>query len=291
MTELVTLKELLAAAKKGNYAVGAFNFNGYEDAEGIVLGALQAASPVIIMASQGAAQYIGLEETVGIAQGIVRRMAREGKSVPVCLHLDHATDYDYIKAAIKAGYSSVMVDASAKPYEENIRESAAIAKFARDYPCSVEAELGKVGGKEDNIVVADRTATFTVPAEVPRYVAETGIDALAIAFGSVHGFYKSEPKLDFDRLGEVLKLTDCPIVLHGGTGIPLADIQRCIKMGLAKVNVGTELKAAFSNTIRKQVAELPAGEFDPRKFLKPVKAVVAAIVKEKLEAFGSALKA
>jgi ketose-bisphosphate aldolase len=284
--ELVTLRDLLPRAKKEHYAVGAFNFNGYEDAVGIQLGAEQAVAPVILMASQGACQYIGLYETVGIVKGLAKH-----SKAPLCLHLDHATDYDFIKEAIKAGFSSVMVDVSAREYETNIRESKAIVDFARDYNCSVEAELGKVGGKEDNIVVEDRTATFTVPADVPRYVEETGIDALAIAFGSVHGFYKSEPKLDFDRLEAVLKLTNCPIVLHGGTGIPIADIQRCIGMGLAKVNVGTELKAAFSNTLRKMCKELPAEEFDPRKFLKPVKGEVAAIVKEKLEAFGSAGKA
>jgi ketose-bisphosphate aldolase len=284
--ELVTLRDILPPAQKGHYAVGAFNFNGYEDAAGIQLGAEQARSPVILMASQGACQYIGLYETVGIVQGLAKH-----SKAPLCLHLDHATDPGFIKEAIRAGFSSVMIDASAKEYEANIRESKAIAGFARDYNCSVEAELGKVGGKEDNIVVEDRTASFTVPSDVPRYVEETGIDALAIAFGSVHGFYKSEPKLDFDRLRAVLNLTGCPIVLHGGTGIPIADIQRCIGMGLAKVNVGTELKAAFSNTLRRMCAELPPGEFDPRKFLKPVKAAVAAIVKDKLEAFGAAGKA
>ena len=284
--ELVTLKELLSRARKEHYAVGGFNFNGYEDAAGILLGAEQASSPIVLMASQGACQYIGLYETVGLVMGMAKKA-----SVPVCLHLDHATDYDFIKEAIRAGFSSIMVDASAKVYEENIRDSKAIALFAKDYHCSVEAELGRVGGKEEHIVVEDRTATFTVPSDVPRFVEETGVDALAIAFGSVHGFYKSEPKLDFPRLEEILKLTSCPLVLHGGTGIPIADIQKCISMGLAKVNVGTELKAAFSNTIRKMCAELPAGEFDPRKFLKPVKAACAAIVKEKLEAFGSGGKA
>jgi ketose-bisphosphate aldolase len=284
--ELVTLNDILPQAKKEHYAIGAFNFNGYEDAVGIHLGAEQAASPVILMASQGACQYIGLYETVGIVRGFAKH-----SKVPLCLHLDHATDYDFIKEAIKAGFSSVMVDASAKEYEVNIRESKAIASFAKNYNCSVEAELGKVGGKEDNLVVEDRTATFTIPSDVPRYVEETGVDALAIAFGSVHGFYKSEPKLDFARLEAILKLTGCPIVLHGGTGIPIVDIQRCISMGLAKVNVGTELKAAFSNTLRRMCAELPVEEFDPRKFLKPVKIAVAAIVREKMEAFGSAGKA
>jgi ketose-bisphosphate aldolase len=284
--ELVTLKEILAKAKRERYAVGAFNFNGYEDAQGILTGAVEAASPVIMMASEGACKYIGLYQTVGLVSGMAKSV-----KIPVCLHLDHATDPDFIKEAIKAGFSSVMVDASAKEYRENIRASKEIVDFAGGYHCSVEAELGRVGGKEDNIVVEDRTASFTVPSEVPGFVEETGIDALAIAFGSVHGFYKSEPKLDFDRLEAVLKLTDCPIVLHGGTGIPIADIQKCIGMGLAKVNVGTELKKAFSDTIRKMAGELPASEIDPRKYLKPVKAACAAIVKEKLEAFGSAGKA
>lgn len=284
--ELVTLKEILANTKKEHYAVGAFNFNGYEDAEGIVMGAVQASSPVIMMASEGACRYIGLYETVGLVSGIAKAV-----KVPVCLHLDHATDPDFIKEAVRAGFSSVMVDASAKEYGENIRISKGIVDFAGRYHCSVEAELGRVGGKEDDIVVEDRTAAFTVPSQVPGFVARTGIDALAIAFGSVHGFYKSEPKLDFDRLEAVLKLTDCPIVLHGGTGIPITDIQRCIRMGLSKVNVGTELKKAFSDTIRKMVGELPVSEIDPRKYLKPVKAACAGIVKEKLEAFGSANKA
>jgi ketose-bisphosphate aldolase len=266
--------------------VGAFNFNGYEDAAGIQLGAEQARSPVILMASQGACRYIGLYETVGMVRGLAKH-----SKAPVCLHLDHATDYDFIKEAIRAGFSSVMIDASAKEYELNIRESKAVVRFAGDYNCSVEAELGRVGGKEDHVVVEDHTAAFTAPSDVPRYVEETGIDALAIAFGSVHGFYKREPKLDFDRLEAVLKLTGCPIVLHGGTGIPIADIQRCIRLGLAKVNVGTELKAAFSRTLRRMCAELPAEEFDPRKFLEPVKAAVAAIVRDKLEAFGAAGKA
>lgn len=284
--ELVTLKEILANTRKEHYAVGAFNFNGYEDAEGILMGAVEASSPVIMMASEGACKYIGLYETAGLISG----MAKTAR-VPVCLHLDHATDHDFIKEAIRAGFSSVMIDASAKEYQENVRASKAVVRFARDYHCSVEAELGKVGGKEDNIVVEDRTATFTVPSEVPGFVEETGIDALAIAFGSVHGFYKSEPKLDFDRLEAVLKLTSCPIVLHGGTGIPIADIQKCIRMGLAKVNVGTELKKVFSDTLRRMVGELPVSEIDPRKYMKPVKAACAVVVKEKLEAFGCANKA
>lgn len=282
---LVTLKEILANTRREGYVVGAFNFNGYEDAQGIVDGAAAMRSPVILMASMGACKYIGLHQTVGMVRGMA-----ESVDIPVCLHLDHATDLDYIRQAVKAGFTSVMVDASAKAYEENIRESKTVVDFAKGYGCSVEAELGKVGGKEDHIEVDAMSATFTDPADVPRFVEETGIDALAIAFGSVHGFYKSEPKLDFDRLGRILELTQCPLVLHGGTGIPVEDFKRCVRMGMSKINVGTELKATYTDTLRRTLAGLP-DEMDPRKYMGSIKKACAEVVKGKIEIFGSAGKA
>jgi len=280
---LVTLKEILAKTRKGGYAVGGFNFNGYEDAQGMINGAAEKRSPIILMASVSACKYIGMKQCVGMVRGMA-----DSVDIPVCLHLDHATDVEFIKAAIREGFSSVMIDASALDYETNIRTSREAADFARNYRCSVEAELGKVGGIEENIVVEDLSAGFTDPADVPRFVAETGIDALAIAFGSVHGFYKSEPRLDFDRLGKILALTDCPLVLHGGTGISGEDFRRCIRMGLSKINVGTEFKKAYSDTLRRMAAELPESQIDPRKYMKPVKDVCAEIVKEKIDIFGSA---
>ena len=283
---LVTLKEILVGTRTGGYAVGGFNFNGYEDAQGIINGAAEKNSPVIMMASMSACRYIGIKQTAGM----IRAMA-ESVSIPVCLHLDHAIDFEYIKAAIKEGFSSVMIDASALDYESNIRETKAVTAFARNFNCSVEAELGKVGGKEDYIVVDDKAAAFTDPADVPRFVEETGIDALAIAFGSVHGFYQSEPKLDFDRLEKILALTSCPLVLHGGTGIPEADFRRCIEMGMAKINVGTEFKKAFSDTLRKMCSELPGSQFDPKKYMQPVKDICAEIARGKIDIFGSAGKA
>ncbi|MDR1256895.1 MAG: class II fructose-bisphosphate aldolase [Spirochaetaceae bacterium] len=283
---LVTLKEILAGTRAGHYAVGGFNFNGYEDAQGMINGAVERRSPIILMASQGACQYIGLKQTAGMIRGMA-----ESVDIPVCLHLDHATDHDFIKAAIAAGFSSVMIDASALDYEANIRASRAVVDFAKDYGCSVEAELGKVGGKEEHIVVDDMTATFTDPKDVPRYVEETGIDALAIAFGSVHGFYKSEPILDFDRLERIAALTGCPLVLHGGTGIPVEDFKRCVRMGMSKINVGTEFKKAFTDAVRRACADLPESQVDPRKYMQPVKDACAEIVKGKIDIFGSANKA
>jgi ketose-bisphosphate aldolase len=281
---LVTLKEILAGTRAGHYAVGGFNFNGYEDAQGMINGAVERRSPVILMASQGACKYIGLKQTAGMVRGMA-----ESVDIPVCLHLDHATEFDFIKDAIVAGFSSVMIDASALDYEANIRASKAVVDFAKNYGCSVEAELGKVGGKEDHIEVG--TAAFTDPNDVPRYVEETGIDALAIAFGSVHGFYKSEPKLDFDRLEKIAALTSCPLVLHGGTGIPVEDFKKCIRLGMSKINVGTEFKKAFTDAVRKACADLPESQVDPRKYMQPVKDACAEIVKGKIDIFGSANKA
>jgi ketose-bisphosphate aldolase len=283
---LVTLKEILAETRRGNYAVGGFNFNGYEDAQGMVNGAMEKHSPIILMASVSSCNYIGIKQVAGMVRGMA-----ETVSIPVCLHLDHATDIEYIKTAIKEGFTSVMIDASSLDYESNIRNSRAVAEFAKNYRCSVEAELGKVGGKEEQIQVDDISAAFTDPADVPRFVEETGIDALAIAFGSVHGFYKSEPKLDFDRLRKILALTSCPLVLHGGTGIPEDDFRKCVKMGMSKINVGTEFKKAFSDTLRKMCAELPESQFDPKKYMQPVKDICAEIVKGKIDIFGSANKA
>ncbi len=279
---LVTLKEILAGTREGHYAVGGFNFNGYEDAQGIIEGAAAKNSPVILMASMGAVKYIGLQQVAGMVKGMAASV-----DIPVCLHLDHATDYALIKEAIRAGFTSVMVDASAKDYEENIADSRAIVQFAKLYGCSVEAELGKVGGKEEHIVVDDATKAYTDPADVPRFVEETGIDALAVAIGTVHGFYKSEPKLDFERLEKIVKLTDCPLVLHGGSGVPVEDFKKCVRMGMSKINVGTELKATFSKAVRDAVAANPETEFDPRKYVGPVKAACAEVVKGKIDIFGS----
>lgn len=283
---LVTLREILSNTRKERYAVGAFNFNDYEDAKGIIEGAKEENSPVILMASMGAIQYIGLQHTAAM----IREMANK-VNIPVCLHLDHATDFDLIKEAIKCGFTSVMIDASKKNFEENIKESKAVVQFAKPYGCSVEAELGQVGGKEEHIEAEDDEAGYTRPGDVPRFVEETGIDALAVAIGTCHGFYTKEPKLDFKRLEKIAQLTDCPLVLHGGSGISVEDFKRCISMGMSKINVGTELKATFSNALRDTVNRLPESEFDPRNYMKPVTQACKEVVREKIKIFGSSNKA
>ena len=184
-----------------------------------------------------------------------------------------------------------MIDASSKSYEENIIESKMVVDFAKPYGCSVEAELGIVGGKEEHIEAEDDESGYTNPDDVPRFVEETGIDALAVSIGTCHGFYTKEPNLDFKRLEKISNLTDCPLVLHGGTGVAAEDFKKCISIGMRKINVGTELKATFSNALRKSVETLPKSEIDPRNYLKPVIIACKEVVKEKIDIFGSENKA
>lgn len=278
---LVTLKEILADTRAKHYAVGGFNMNSYEDSEGMVMGAARKHSPIIIMTSMACVKYVGLPQLVGMIRGM-----GEYYKIPVCLHLDHATDYDLIKECIRAGYTSVMIDASKKPYEENIADTKMIVDYAKSYGCSVEAELGMLGGREENVVVSDADKAYTNPEDVPRFVEETGIDALAVAIGTAHGFYKAAPKLDFDRLEAILKLTDCPLVLHGGTGVPEEDFRKCIKMGMSKINVGTQLKATYTDALKAAIKANP-DDIDPRTFLRPVKEACAQEIMRRIDVFGS----
>ncbi len=279
---LVTLKEILRGTRESGYAVGGFNFNDYEDAQGIVDGAVAKNSPVILMASVGTVQYIGMRQTVYMAKAMA-----ESVEIPICLHLDHAEDLDFIKECIQMGFTSVMIDASRKSYAENIRETAEITEFAARFGCSVEAELGRVGGKEEQILVGEREAALTNPDDVPRFVRETGLDALAIAIGTAHGFYKSEPKLDFTRLEVIAQITKVPLVLHGGTGVPAEDLKKAVRLGMSKINVGTELKATYTHAVSDGLMGL-MGRIDPRKFMGLVKERCSAVVQEKIEIFGSA---
>lgn len=283
---LVTLREILRDTRKKGYAVPAFNFNGYEDAQGMVDCAVKMRSPIILMASMGAVRYIGLKQTAGMIKGMA-----ETVDIPVCLHLDHATDMELLKEAVVAGFSSVMIDASKENYEDNIRITKEAAAYAAKYGCSVEAELGRIGGREEQIVVDSAQSALTDPEKAAEFAAKTRVDALAVAIGTAHGFYKSTPKLDFDRLKRIVELTDCPLVLHGGTGVPEADFVRCVELGMSKINVGTEFKAAFTSALRSSVAENEEAEVDPRNYMKRVKITCEDIAERKMKLFNSAGKA
>lgn len=274
------MRGLLDAAEAGGYAVGAFNANNMEIVQAIVEAAEEAAAPVIIQASQGAIKYAGLPMIVAM----VRTLA-ESSRIPVALHLDHGTDFDTIIACIRYGFTSVMFDGSQWPKDENIQRTREVVKIARAAGVTVEGEIGKIGGVEDDIAVDERDALLTPVDDAIEFYRATGVDALAMAFGTAHGHYKLPPKLAFDRIEAVRNATGCYLVMHGGSGVPDADVQRGIGLGIRKVNIDTDLRAAFVGALRREVAEQPR-EIDPRKLLKPAKETMKAKIMERMTVFG-----
>lgn len=280
---LVPMTELLAKAEAGGYAVGAFNANNMEIVQAIAMAAEKEQAPVIMQASQGAIKYAGLDYIIGLV-----KIAAESTRVPIALHLDHGTSFDQVVRCIRGGFSSVMFDGSQLPLEENIRITKKVLDIARPVGVSVEAELGKIGGTEDDISVKE--SLFTDPREAEVFVKETGVDALAIAIGTAHGQYKGEPKLDFERLVEIRKLVSIPIVLHGSSGVPDAAITKAISLGIRKVNIDTNIREAFVARVRQEIDKNPA-EIDPRKFLGPGRDAAVELIREKIRLFGSSGKA
>lgn len=278
---LVTLREVLADAQKNGYAVGAFNTNNMEIVQAIVEAATEERAPVILQASQGALRYAGIDYIVGMV-----RAALETTDIPIVLHLDHGTDFDQVMLCLRKGFTSVMIDGSKYPLEENIAITKKVVEVARPMGVTVEAELGKIGGTEDNISVSEREATLTVPEEAVRFCQETQVDALAVAIGTAHGVYKGEPKLDFERLERINELVDTPLVLHGASGVPEESIRKAVERGICKVNIDTNLRQAFTRAVHEYIAENPE-QFDPRKILGPAKQAMKETIKQKIRLFGS----
>ncbi|MEL7623491.1 MAG: class II fructose-1,6-bisphosphate aldolase [Clostridiales bacterium] len=282
---LVTVKTLLDAAEKGGYGVGAFNCNNMEIVQAIVEAAEKEKSPVIIQASQGAIKYAGLDYVVALCNA-----AAKNASIPIALHLDHGTDMEQVIQCITGGFTSVMYDGSAKPFEENVAMTKKVVEIARAARVSTEAELGKLGGIEDHINVSERDAMMTDPQEAKLFVEQTGVDSLAVAIGTAHGPYKLPPKLDFARLEKIRGLVSVPIVLHGSSGVPADDLRTAISLGVRKINIDTNIREAFCNTLRDEMAKQP-GEIDPRKLLKPARQAMVEVIREKIQIFGSNGKA
>ena len=282
---LVTVAELLKKAEEGKYAVGAFNCNNMEIVQAIITAAEAERAPVIIQASQGAIKYAGLEWVAGMA-----KLAAERAKVPVAIHLDHGTSFEQCVKCIRAGFSSVMIDGSKLPFEENVALTNKVVEVARAVGVSVEAELGKIGGTEDDISVDEREAMLTDPDEAKEFVERTKVDSLAVAIGTAHGQYKGKPELDFDRLEKIKKLVKIPIVLHGSSGVPDEDIRRAISLGVSKVNIDTNIREAFTNTMRRILNEKPK-EIDPRKVLGPAREAAVEVIREKIRLFGTSGKA
>ncbi|ANB56063.1 fructose-1,6-bisphosphate aldolase, class II [Anoxybacillus sp. B7M1] len=283
---LVSMKEMLNKALAEKYAVGQFNINNLEWTQAILAAAEEEKSPVILGVSEGAARYMGgFKTVVNMVKGLMEDM---NITVPVAIHLDHGSSFEKCKAAIDAGFTSVMIDASHHPFEENVQITSQVVEYAHTRGVSVEAELGTVGGQEDD-VVADGII-YADPKECEELVKRTNIDCLAPALGSVHGPYKGEPKLGFKEMEIIRDLTRVPLVLHGGTGIPTEQIQRAISLGTSKINVNTENQMAFTKVVREILAQ-DTKVYDPRKIIGPGRDAIKETVIGKMREFGSSGKA
>ncbi len=305
---LVTNRDLLVAARSGKYAVGAFNINNMEFLQAIVGASEEMRSPVIVAVSEGAIKYAGFKNIVGMV-----RLAASESSVPISLHLDHGKDMEIISKCIEGGFTSVMIDGSALPFEENIAVTKKVVEMASPMGVSVEGELGKLAGIEEAVSVAERDATLTDPEQAAEFVRRTGVDALAIAVGTSHGAYKfkGEPRLALDRISEIASLIECPLVLHGASGVKQENVEianrfgasikgskgvpdeaivEAISRGISKVNIDTDMRIAFLAHVRKALSEKP-DEIDPRKILGPGRDAIKDVVKEKMRLFGSEGKA
>lgn len=286
---LVSAKEMLSKARDGKYAVGQFNINNLEWTKAILLTAQENNSPVILGVSEGAGKYMGGYKTiVGMVNGMLEEL---NITVPVALHLDHGS-YEGALKTIEAGFSSIMFDGSHYPIEENIEKTKELIKIANEKGLSLEAEVGAIGGEEDGVVGGGEVAD---PAEC-KMIADLGVTMLAAGIGNIHGKYPENWKgLDFKTLADIKATTgDVPLVLHGGTGIPEDMIKKAISLGVAKINVNTECQLVFAAATRKYIEEgkdLIGKGFDPRKLLAPGFEAIKAIVKEKMELFGSVNRA
>ncbi|MYL62387.1 class II fructose-1,6-bisphosphate aldolase [Bacillus hwajinpoensis] len=285
---LVSMKEMLEKGKAEGYAVGQFNLNNLEFTQAILQAAQEEQSPVILGVSEGAARYMGGFKTIVT---LVEALMEEYKvTVPVAIHLDHGSSFEKCMQAINAGFTSVMIDGSHYPLDENIALTTKVVEAAHAVGVSVEAELGRIGGQEDDLVVSDAEAAYAIPEECERLINETGVDCFAPALGSVHGPYKGEPNLGFDRMETISKMTGVPLVLHGGTGIPTADVKKAIKFGHAKINVNTESQLSSAKAVRSVLEEKP-DLYDPRKYMGPARDAIKETVIGKMREFGSSNKA
>lgn len=278
---LESMTNMLKKAQEGKYAVGQFNINNLEWTQAVLEATKENNAPVILGVSEGAMKYMGGFKVVSaMVNALIETL---GVTQPVALHLDHGSSFESCKEAIDAGFSSVMIDGSKLPIDENIAVTKQVVEYAHAKGVSVEAEVGCVGGNEDGVVGGVKYADAN---ECKRIVDEAGIDALAAALGSVHGEYHGEPVLGFKEMEEIRDLTNMPLVLHGGSGIPEHQIKKSIELGHCKINVNTECQQAFTKRVREVLAN-DDKVYDPRKFLGPGKEAIKQVVTDKMIEFGS----
>ncbi|MFB5679236.1 class II fructose-1,6-bisphosphate aldolase [Paenibacillus terreus] len=282
---LVSMTDMLNKALEGKYAVGQYNINNLEWTQAILAAAEEEKSPVILGVSEGAARHMGgFYTVVKMVEGLLHDMKI---TVPVAIHLDHGSSFEKCKEAIDAGFTSVMIDDSHSPIDTNIATTKKVVEYAHAKGVSVEAEVGMVGGQEDDVV---GDVMYAKLDDCVRIVNETGIDTLAPALGSVHGPYKGEPNLGFKEMEEICNAVKVPLVLHGGTGIPTHDIKKAISLGTSKINVNTENQIEFTKAVREVLAAKP-DVYDPRKYIVPGRDAIKQTVIGKIREFGSNNKA
>ncbi len=271
---LVNSKQMLLEAKEKKYAIPQFNINNLEWTKTILEKCNEMNLPVILGVSEGAIKYMGgCNTVVGMVKGLIKDLNIQ---IPVCLHVDHGQSFELCKKAIDAGFTSVMIDASKYPLDENFRITKEVVDYAHEKNVTVEAEVGHIGGTEDNITSNANNATLEDCLEISK----TGIDSLAPALGSVHGLYKGKPNLDFKTMKEINDNLEIPLVLHGGTGIPNDDIKKAIECGISKININTELQIAWHNDVVKFVKEFES-VYDPRKVIGSGKNAMLKAIEDK----------
>lgn len=285
MSRLVSMTDMLNKALEGKYAVGQFNINNLEWAQAVLQAAQEEKSPVILGVSEGAGKYMG--GPLVVSSMVSALLETMDITVPVALHLDHGSSFDSCKSYIDAGFSSVMIDNSKFPIDENIEQTKKVVDYAHAKNASVEAEVGTVGGTEDGVTGG---VQYADPQECLRMVEEAKIDALAAALGSVHGAYDGEPVLGFDEMKEISDLTHTPLVLHGGSGIPEFQIKQAIEYGHSKINVNTECQQVWTKAVREKL-QADLNVYDPRKIIGPGKDAIVTLVKKDMQLFGSSNQA
>lgn len=285
MRGVISTKEMLLIAQQGKYAVPAFNIHNLETLQVVVEEAANFETPLILAGTPGTIKYAGGEYLVAMA-----RAAASKYNIPLALHLDHFEDVAEIKQYINMGFTSAMIDASHQPFEKNIAIVKEVVEYAHAHDVTVEAELGRLGGQEDDLIVESKDSAYTDPLAAVEFVERTKIDSLAVAIGTAHGLYKGKPKLDFVRLAEIRSKVSAPLVLHGASDVPYDMVRRCIELGITKVNIATDLKIPFATAVKDYFEHNPDAN-DPRKYMAPGKAAMAQVVIDKIIMCGSAGRA
>ncbi|MFA1238215.1 tagatose bisphosphate family class II aldolase [Serratia odorifera] len=278
---IISTKYLLAQARKQGWAVPAFNIHNAETIQAVLEACRERQSPAILAGTPGTFRHIGCQEMLALAATYATRY-----QLPVILHLDHHETFEDIAGKVDVGVRSAMIDGSHLPFEQNIQLAAQVVAYCHQRDCSVEAELGRLGGIEDDQDVDEAQAFLTDPAQALSFVERTGIDSLAVAIGTAHGMYAQRPNIDFARLQEIGARVAIPLVLHGGSGVPDNDVRQAIGLGIAKVNVGTELKIAFADAVKRYFAAHPDAS-DPRYYMREGMDAMKRVIHEKITLCGA----